>query len=77
MRSIPIALAIAAAILFAAAPASTTDAAIWQGTVGVTVPKANDGPIQPAACRGKDVHCPPGSHWVCGPAGQRCWCEPC
>jgi hypothetical protein len=34
-------------------------------------------PIHPAACGGHDVHCPPGSHWVCGPYGQRCWCTPC
>ena len=34
-------------------------------------------PIHPAACGGRDVHCPPGSHWVCGPYGQRCWCTPC
>jgi hypothetical protein len=34
-------------------------------------------PIQPAACSGRNAHCPPGSHWVCGPEGRRCWCAPC
>jgi len=76
MRSMPIALAVAAAILFAAIPMSNTDAAVWQGT-GAAAPTTDAGPVQPAACRGKDVHCPPGSHWVCGPAGQHCWCAPC
>lgn len=34
-------------------------------------------PIHPAACGGRDVNCPPGKHWVCGPAGHNCWCAPC
>ena len=34
-------------------------------------------PIHPAACSGRNAHCPPGSHWVCGPEGRRCWCTPC
>jgi hypothetical protein len=34
-------------------------------------------PVQQAGCGGRDVNCPPGSHWVCGPYGQRCWCTPC
>jgi len=34
-------------------------------------------PIHPAACVGHNVHCRPGHHWVCGPEGKRCWCEPC
>jgi hypothetical protein len=76
MRSLPIAIAIIAAIGFAAAPASKTDAAIWQAT-GAGAPAAETGPVHQAACRGKDVHCPPGQHWVCGPAGQHCWCAPC
>ena len=76
MRSLPVALAIAAAILLAAIPMSNTDAAVWQGT-GVAAPMTDTGPVQPAACRGPNEHCPPGRHWVCGPAGQRCWCAPC
>jgi hypothetical protein len=34
-------------------------------------------PIHPAACSGRNERCPPGSHWVCGPEGKRCWCTPC
>jgi hypothetical protein len=36
-------------------------------------------PIHPADCRGTTgAHgCGPGSHWVCGPEGRRCWCTPC
>lgn len=37
----------------------------------------NATPIERVACKGKDTHCPSGSHWVCGPYGQRCWCTPC
>jgi len=76
MRSLSIAIAIIAVIVLAAAPASKTDAAIWQA-IGAAAPTADTGPVQPAACRGPGAHCPPGRHWVCGPAGQRCWCQPC
>jgi hypothetical protein len=76
MRSLTMVFAIAAAIVFAAAPASKTDASIWQGAATLAAPAAETSPVQPVGCRGKDVHCPPGSHWVCGPAG-RCWCAPC
>ena len=76
MRNLPMALAIAAAMLFAASPASKTDAALWHGPAKIA-PTGQFSPIQPAACGGRDVHCPSGSHWVCGPEGQRCWCAPC
>jgi hypothetical protein len=76
MRSLPVAIAIVAAFVLSAAPAANTDAAIWQG-VGAAAPTTETSPVQPAACRGKDVHCPPGFHWVCGPAGHNCTCVPC
>ena len=77
MRSLSIAIAIVAAgFVLSAVPAATTDAAVWQG-VGVAAPTTETGPVQQAACRGKDVHCPPGYHWVCGPAGHNCTCVPC
>ncbi len=76
MRSLSIGLAIVAALLLSAAPAAKTDAAIWHG-LGAAAPTEEVSPVQPAACRGKNEHCPPGRHWVCGPAGHHCWCAPC
>jgi hypothetical protein len=53
----------------------------WQAsaaTPAAPVPIAGPySPIHKAACGGRDVHCGPGSHWVCGPEGRRCWCTPC
>jgi hypothetical protein len=37
----------------------------------------NATPIEKVACGAPDAHCPKGTHWVCGPYGQRCWCTPC
>jgi hypothetical protein len=76
MRRLAVVIAIEAAILFTASPVSKTDAAAWQGAAKIA-PAGPYSAIHPAACGGRDVHCPPGSHWVCGPAGQRCWCTPC
>ena len=53
----------------------------WQANAAPhTAPAPQAGPytpIHPAACVGRNVHCRPGHHWVCGPEGKRCWCEPC
>jgi len=53
----------------------------WQANAAApagAIPQAGPyTPIHPAACSGRDVHCGPGSHWVCGPEGKRCWCTPC
>jgi hypothetical protein len=37
----------------------------------------NATPIETAACKAKDAHCPAGAQWVCAPYGQRCYCAPC
>ena len=38
----------------------------------------NATPIETAACKAKkDARCPAGSHWVCLPYGQRCYCTLC
>jgi len=47
------------------------------GASSLHVQLKNATPIETVACKGKGNHCPPGSHWVCGPYGQRCWCTPC
>jgi hypothetical protein len=56
-------------------------AAAWQAQASAPaapVPVAHPyTPVQQAGCGGRDVNCPPGSKWVCGPYGQRCWCTPC
>jgi hypothetical protein len=72
-------LVIAAAM---AATAALGGIGAWQAQAAAPaapIPQAGPyTPIHPAACGGgKDVHCPSGSHWVCGPYGQRCWCTPC
>lgn len=75
MLRLPVALGIAAVILFAASPVSKTGAASWPGTanIGAAGPYS---PIRPAACGAPGPHCPPGTVWRCGYYG-RCWCAPC
>jgi hypothetical protein len=48
-----------------------------RGAASLRVQLKNASPIQNAACKVKDVHCPAGTKWTCGPYGQRCWCTPC
>jgi hypothetical protein len=77
MRSLTIALAIMASIGFAASFAPSAQSAAG-GNLGKLSLPAPTSPVQPAACGGRPgPHCPPGSHWVCGPYGHRCWCAPC
>jgi hypothetical protein len=74
MRHLTIAFAITAAMAFATSFAPSTQAAAGAGGLGL--PAANPAVVL-AACRGPGPHCPPRSHWVCGPYGHRCWCTPC
>jgi len=74
MRAFIIAVAVSAALAMGGAVAWQARAAAPAAPVPQAAPSA---PIEPAACGGRDVHCPPGSHWVCGPEGRRCWCTPC
>jgi len=76
MRNLTIAFAITAALAFAASFAPPVLAAATGGIGGLNLPAATS-PIEPAACSGRNVNCPPGRHWVCGPYGHRCWCAPC
>jgi hypothetical protein len=46
-----------------------------QGAATIHAQSQNATIIHKAACVGFGRHCPPGRHWVCGPA--RCWCAPC
>jgi hypothetical protein len=68
-------------VIAAAIAASVAGAVGWQAsaaTPATAIPNAGlYTPIRPAACSGRDVHCGPHSHWVCGPEGHRCWCAPC
>jgi hypothetical protein len=75
MRSLATGFAIAAAVLFTASPGSKIAAATWQ-PAATLAPAGQYSPIHPAACGGKDVHCPPGLHWVCE-RGQPCRCVAC
>jgi hypothetical protein len=74
MRNPVIALTVAAGLAVAGAAAWQANAATPAAAVPQAAPYT---PIHPAACGGRDVHCPPGEHWVCGPEGKRCWCTPC
>ncbi len=76
MRCLTIAFAIIAAVVFATSFAPSAQSAAGLGAGQLAVP-AQSSPITPAACRGPGGRCPPGSHWVCGPYGKRCWCAPC
>jgi len=74
MRKLLIAAAITASVAVAGAIGWQANAAAPAGAIPQAGPYT---PIHPVACRGPDVHCGPGSHWVCGPEGRRCWCTPC
>jgi hypothetical protein len=74
IRKLTIALAVAALVLGSmvlSASAQTQQ----PGAASLQAQARNATPIHEAACRGFGRHCPPGSHWVCGP--MRCWCAPC
>jgi hypothetical protein len=73
-----LALTLAAATLALVMTALAASAQTQQlGASSLHVQLKNATPIETAACKGRDAHCPAGSHWVCGPYGQRCWCTPC
>jgi hypothetical protein len=74
MRKLVIAAAITAVVALGGIAAWQAQAAAPAAAIPQAAPYT---PIHPAACSGKDVHCGPGSHWVCGPEGHRCWCTPC
>lgn len=72
-------------LVFSAAMAATMllgGAVAWQaGAAGLAGgdPRAimrEMSPIQPTACVRTGAKCPPGHHWICGPAGH-CRCVPC
>jgi hypothetical protein len=71
------AITLAAASLVLTSVALKADAQTRMGTAGFHALARNATPIHKVACGGNDAHCPSGSHWVCGPYGQRCWCTPC
>jgi len=48
-----------------------------RGASSLHVQLKNATPIETAACKAKDAHCPAGTHWVCLPYGQRCYCTLC
>ena len=72
MRRFVIAVAVTATIALAGALGWQASAAAPAAAVPHAGPYT---PIHPAACVGRDVHCGPGAHWVCG--GGRCWCAIC
>ena len=74
MRKLTIALAAATLALGAMALPATAQTQ-QPGAASLHAQARNATPIHEAACRGFGRHCPPGSHWVCGP--MRCWCAPC
>ena len=74
MRKLVIAATITAAVALGGVAAWQAQAAAPAAAIPEAGPYT---PIHPAACVGRDVHCGPGSHWVCGPEGKRCWCTPC
>jgi len=72
MRKVVVAVVLSASVALAGVAAWHARAAAPAGAV----PQAGAyTPIHPAACGGRDVHCAPGWHWVCGP--NRCWCAAC
>ena len=74
MRNLVIAVAVTTGIALAGAVAWQASAAAPAAAVPQAAPYT---PIQPAACGGPNVDCPPGRHRVCGPYGHNCWCAPC
>ena len=74
MRKLTITLAVAALAL--GSMALSAGAQNQQpGAASLHSQAQNATPIHRTACVGFGRHCPPGFHWVCGPA--RCWCAPC
>jgi hypothetical protein len=74
MRKLTITLA-AAALALGSMALSVSAQTQQPGAASLHAQAQNATPIHQAACRGFGRHCPPGSHWVCGPA--RCWCALC
>lgn len=49
-----------------------------RGASSLHAPLKNATPIERMDCKGGNSdNCPPGSHWVCLPYGERCYCTPC
>jgi hypothetical protein len=75
VRKFVIVAAITASIAIAGAIGWQANAAAPAGAIPQAAPYT---PIHKAECDGRrGEHCGPGSHWVCGPEGRRCWCTPC
>jgi Flp pilus assembly protein CpaB len=75
MRALIIAIAVAATAALGSVLAWQAHAAAPASPIPHVGPYS---PIDPVACgAARDVHCGPGFHWVCGPAGEKCWCAPC
>jgi len=76
MQKLTITLAVAAAMLFAGSLTWKAGAEMWRGAKDISGSAQNFTPVQPAACRGRGPHCPPGYTWTCR-RWAGCWCRPC
>jgi hypothetical protein len=77
MRKLTIVLTAMVAMLFAGLLAWKAEATTMAGAVAIGAHAHSYSPIvKEAACFGWGRHCPPGTHWVCGPV-RGCWCAPC
>ena len=72
------AVRMAATILVLGVAACSASAQTQQlGASSLRAQLKNATPIETAACKAQDAHCPPGARWVCTPYGLRCYCTPC
>jgi hypothetical protein len=75
MRSLALRMTIALVLGVTAWSASAQTQQPGAASLGVQLKNAS--PVQKTGCPAKDVHCPAGAKWTCGPYGQRCWCTLC